>query len=420
MRKNKYYYPLNLLLIYSLTTIFFFLFGPYKYKIENGLYLTLFLVLVHVSLIKGYLRGQKSNGRKFKVKFSSIKATKYVILIVFIYKIVSLIGTGGGDLFRVSLAINDPATAYFESSTKGNISVFNYIDMLFAPLVTIAVTSGVFFWNRIGFVSKLLLTSYILIILLSSIGASVRSSIIAIILNISCGLILSHITGNFKVTYRIKLIASLSCISFVLLFFMYTKNLTENRNTDLFINPVTLESPDSENFLYKTLPNDYSATITGISFYLGHSYYRLSQAISLPFHGTGFGFSNSYFLIENVENITGWGGLKDISYGYRLDKELTDKFGVFWSTTYTWLASDFTFPGVIIFLFFIAYWMAIAMKDTMLDPNIFTIAVFANLFSFIYNLPAVNPLQDGAGIVNFFSIFLIWIFFRKSYGEKED
>jgi hypothetical protein len=418
LANKKYYYPFVLLFIYSCVTIFFFLYGPYDYILENGTYLFYFLVAVHISLIGGYVLGQKSNGRRLLLRFSSLKATKYIIVVIVFYKLISIIGTGGGDLFRVSTAIADPAQAYLDGSTKaGNISIFNYIDMVFAPFVTIGVTAGIFFWKRLTLIFKAQLLLYILIVLLSSIGASVRSSIIALIINITCGLMASHMAGNIKITARKKVIICFSFIFFILTFFLYTKNLSENRTT-ILVNPVTLQSPNNENFFYKILPDDYSITITGISFYLGHSYYRLNQAISLPFNGLGFGLSNSYFLMENIERITGWGGLKSISYGYRLDMELTQKFGVFWTTTYTWLASDLTFPGVVVLLFFIAYWLSISIKDNILDANIFSIAVFSNLFAFIYSLPTVNPLQDGSGLINFFSIFLIWIIFRGRLSEK--
>jgi hypothetical protein len=135
--------------------------------------------------------------------------------------------------------------------------------------------------------------------------------------------------------------------------------------------------------------------------------------MNLPFKGLGFGLTNSYFVMDNIEQLTGWSELKEISYGVRLDKEIGSNYGLYWSTFYTWIASDFTFPGTIIVVFFIGYFFSLAMKDSLYYSNPLSVTVFCTLFYFIFHFAFNNPLQDGPGLTTSFFTPLIWFILRK-------
>jgi hypothetical protein len=133
----------------------------------------------------------------------------------------------------------------------------------------------------------------------------------------------------------------------------------------------------------------------------------------MPFKGIGFGLSNSYFVMDNIESITGWSGLKKISYGVRLDSQVGAGYGLYWSTFYTWIASDFTFPGTIVVIFFIGYYFSLALKDTLYYQNPLSVTVFCILFYFIFHFAFNNPLQDGPGLTCNLLLPLIWGILRK-------
>jgi hypothetical protein len=137
--------------------------------------------------------------------------------------------------------------------------------------------------------------------------------------------------------------------------------------------------------------------------------------MNLPFKGLGFGLSNSYFIMDNIESLTGWSGLKNISYGVRLDKGIGSGYGLYWSTFYTWIASDFTFPGTIIVVFFIGYFFSLALKDTLFSQNPLSVTVFCSFFYFIFHFAFNNPLQDGAGLTTYLFVPVIWFIFRKKF-----
>jgi hypothetical protein len=419
IRNRNLLSPIIILSTWLLFTLFFFITGPYQYKLNNTFYFYSFLFCIHLALLGGYVRGLQSNGRDTNIGFKSINWLKNSILIFFLYLLFKTFLSGGINILNITNAINNPGESYLTSHSEENISMFNYIDMLFAPLQTIAITGGIYFWKQLKAVHKIVVILIVIITIGNSIAASVRSAMVAIILLIISTILLKIITKKLIINIKTKLGIAFSLVLIIVLFFSYTSHLVKTRNAIVIQNPLTFEDPDPENIYYKLLPDDWNLTITATNFYLGHSYYRLNQAMNMPFNGIGLGFSNSYFVIKNVKKITGWNGLENISYGVRLDKNTAyGIFGVYWSTIYTWMASDFTFPGTIVWVFFIGYFFALCIKDVIKSDNILAIAVFGNFFFLIYSFASVNPFQDGTGITNIGGVFLIWIFYRHKTAVK--
>jgi hypothetical protein len=406
--------PIIILFIWLGLTLFLFFFGPYDYKLKNAPYFITYLISVHLALYFGYKKGLKAEGKKMLSNFSYIKLTKWCIIITLFYTIANLIYTSGGSISQLGSALSDPAKAYEYSHDVTNISIFNYLAIFFAPITTIAVTCGIFYWKQISIKFRIILSLYVVFVIISSITAGIRSAMIWIILYVGSALLLSILHKKFKINFRYKILLSFSVIAFLFLFFSYTANLTKNRGGFTLVNPLTQEKPNENNILFKIFSPNSELTVSIVSFYLSHPYYRLNQAMDLPLNGIGFGLSNSYFLMTNIERITGWNGLEDFSYGLRLDKKTAHgNFGVYWSTFYTWIASDFTFPGTILVIYFIGYLFALSFKDTFISNNPFAIATFCNLFFTIYSFPTTNPLQDGNGITSILGLMIIWHLTRK-------
>jgi hypothetical protein len=213
--------------------------------------------------------------------------------------------------------------------------------------------------------------------------------------------------------HKVLMLFFVACV--LIGFFAYSNYLIKTREAiDSAVNPITVERSNANYFLYKITPENIHPLINSTSFYISHSYYQLNKALNLPYKGLGFGLTNSFFVMRNIEKVTGWSGLEDISYGIRLDKKTGSSYGQFWSTFYTWIASDFSFPGTIIVVFFIGYLLSLTLKDSLHSLNPFSVTAFCTLFHFIFHFPFNNPLQDGSGLTTCFAIPVIWLIFRKS------
>jgi len=410
-KQGKKIMPIILLLSWLLLTILVFVFGPYKYKINNSFLFYTYLFIVNVSLFLGYMRGQKSYGRKCKIKINYIKFVQTSIIISFIYLIIKLILTSGGDLANVFTTFKDASESYMKRTTN-HPNLFSYIDIFILPVTIIAITNGIFSSKKLNRGYRYCVYIMIIYSIASSIGSGTRAGIVGIVLIVTAAFLLGIYKKNIIIKARHKIFLFLMAMIFFMGFFAYIGLLTESRSVYQPINPLTKKIPDKNFVLFKILPPQSHPAINNISFYLAHSYYRLNQAFDLPYNGIGFGLSNSYFIMDNIQELTGWTGPKNISYGLRLDMKQNGFFGNYWSTFYAWIASDFTFPGTIIIVYIIGYFFSLALRDSLLSPNPLSVAVFCILFGFIFHFAFNNPLQDGSGITINLGITAIWLFSR--------
>jgi len=411
-KQKKVYFPIIFLLSWLGFTIFTFIFGPYKYKITNSFIFYTYLIAVHIALLLGYLRGQRSYGRGIQIKIDYYKFVKVIIIISFLYFIMKLLLTFGGDMRNFFATFKNASKTYLNSSVRHS-NIFSYLDIFFAPISLIAITNAIFSYKKLSKRYRYSVFVLILFSIAASVGSATRSGIVQILIISLAAFSLGVYKKNIILKYYHKVLIFFFAASLIIGFFLYTILLTNTRGGKIFINPLTHEPPKENYYLYKITPPNIHPIINNVSFYISHSYYRLNLALNLPFKGLGFGLTNSFFVMDNIESITGWSGLKDISYGVRLDREIGSNYGLYWSTFYTWIASDFTFPGTILVVFFIGYFFSLAMKDSLYYLNPFSVTVFCSLFYFIFHFAFNNPLQDGPGLTTCFFTPLIWFIFRK-------
>ena len=408
--------PIWILMIWLLSTVAVFFYGPYEYQIPNRLQLYGYLFAVHIALYLGYCRGIRVQGRIYHGPWSGINIAKVCIAITTIFVIVQLIITSGGDVGRLSLALQDPATAYRLGSTKGNITIFNYISIILSPIKVLGITIGIFYWNSLKKVQRAFLIFIVLITFLENIGASVRAGIVFMTFILMASIGAGYFSGQLQFNWRSKLVIVIILMVFIIGFFKYVNFLTEKRQpgTNVLLNPITMEQPLEHNIINSFFPETWHKTATVVAFYVSHGYARLAQAMDMEFTGIGFGVGNSPFLMRNVERLTGLANLKKLSYGMRLDPEAElDRIGSFWSTYYVWIASDVTFPGSIVVIFLIGYLLALAWIDALRWRNPIAVSAFSCLASLVFSFPRTNPMQDGAGLTVYFGLPLLWWMTRK-------
>jgi hypothetical protein len=412
IKQKGIYFPIIVLLSWLSLTILSFAFGPYQYKLIKPFVFYSYLVLIHLALFIGYFYGQKKEGYGLRLKFNYYKTIEITIIISIIYVIIKLILTKGGDIRNLHEVFRNTQEVYHYSSFKHS-NFFSYLDIFFFPLSVFAITNAIYSNNKLRLPFRMCVYIMILISIGTSIGSATRAGIMEFFVLTFAALLLSIYQNNFVFTTFHKIIAIIIVATSIGGFFFYSNVLIVKRNGVPIINPLTNEPVKENYFLYKVTPQYLIPTINNTSFYLSHSYYQLNKALNMPFKGIGFGLSNSYFIMDNLEQYTGWSWPKEISYGCRLDKDAGMGYGAYWSTFYTWIASDVTFPGTIVIIFFIGFLLSTALNDTLFHLNPFAVTSFCTLFYFIFHFAFNNPLQDGSGLMTCFVIPLLWLVFRK-------
>jgi hypothetical protein len=418
------YGPLLLLLGWIGFTLLMFAGGPYEYELPHAGRLWLFLIAVNIGLVAGYARGCRSVGRDYRGAWRTVRLTKAIIGVVALAKLAELASTGGGDVARAALVFRDPTAVYTSSSVMGAPGVFNYIAIGVAPLSAVAIALGVYYWRQLSPAARAGLLFVVGVMVLGALGAAVRGSLVFLAVFAGSGVVAAYSSGMARITRRRKAFALLGAAAFIVAFFTYFSYLAKNRvgiDTDVMYNPVTMLRPDMESRFYRVLPEAWHLSGTVVAFYGSHAYYRLGQAMELPFEGSGFGAGHSIFLVRNVSRLAGLPEFEDRSYGYRLDRATNDgAIGRFWVTFYAWVASDVTFPGVVVVVFIIGYLLSLAWSDILFRANPLAVPAFAALFFIVYSFPLTNPLQDGPGLATFGGLPVLWLFTRASRARRQE
>jgi hypothetical protein len=411
IKQKRIYFPILFLLSWLGLTILSFAFGPYLYKLTKPFLFYSYLFLIHCALFIGYFWGQRNEGRSTILKIDYYRIVEITIIISVIYLIIKLLFTRGGDINNLLGTFRNAAETYAISSLKHS-NPFSYMDIFFNPIAVIAITNTIYCHNKLRKLYRYIVYFMILVSIASSIGSATRAGIMQLLILSFAAFLLSIYQKNFIIRSYHKILMIFVILLTIVGFFVYSNLLINKRGGVPIINPLTKEPPIENYFIFKITPQNLAPTIYNTSFYISHSYYQLNKAMNMPFKGLAFGLSNSYFVMDNIEQLTGWSWPKDISYGLRLDNEIGIGYGAYWSTFYTWIASDVTFPGTIIIVLFIAYMLSLALRDSLTSLNPLAVTAFCSLFYFVFHFAFNNPLQDGAGIMTCFVIPFLWFVLR--------
>ena len=423
MNENrKIYLPIIFLLTWLISTVLVFNFGPYDYKITNTLSFYVYLTFIHIAIFLGYFWGQTFEGQSIRVKINYFKLVERVISVAVLYVGIKLLLTGGGELRNFFQTFQDANLSYIDRNVRAK-SIFTYLDIFFVPVIIFAITNTLFCYGKLSRWYRYSIYVLLLIIFCSAVGLATRSNIVKTGMISMAALTLGIYAKNLVLKPIHKIIIAGSVVAYLMAFFLYFAMLIENRdlkNIVVLRNPMTKELPKENYFLYEVTPPRIHVLIKDVAFYMSHAYYRLNQSFELPTKGYGLGLSHSYFVMDNIEQYTGLRWLKEISYPLRLDKQSNIIFGMYWTTFYSWIASDFSFPGTVVVVFLISLALSVSLKDALFEFNPFAVSAFCTLFYFIFFFSFNNPMQDGQGITTFFCIPLVWLILRKGFLKRKN
>ncbi len=410
--------PIWVAMAWLLGTILVFAAGPYDYQLNNPIQLYVYLGAVHLALYVGYILGSRIRIRYRPPTGHGPAIARVALGLGLLASAVGLVYTGGGDLGRLGLALRQPELAYYAGRTKEGITAFNYVEMLTAPFGALAITLGIFHWSALTRGYRLAVCSLAAITLVSAVGAAVRGPLVQFGVLSAAALAAAVLSGELKLGRRGRLLLVSSALASVMAFAEYTAFITENRapNVDMLYNPITGERPKPDHYGYAIVPEEWHLAYTSAAFYVSHGYARLARALEMPFLGSGLGMGNSPFLIRNAVRVIGWSELEERSYGLRLDKEFfTGEFGILWSTIYTWMASDVTFPGTVLVVFVIGVGLGLSWVEALLLRAPLAVVAFCCLAFIVFSFPMNNPLQDGPGITVFLGLPIAWLVARRPH-----
>ena len=174
--------------------------------------------------------------------------------------------------------------------------------------------------------------------------------------------------------------------------------------------PMQVIEPRRDHLLAESLPMPLVVFVERGALYLTQGYYALALALDLPWQPT-WGAGHSFFVLDNAAE---WfPGLRSKPYPMRLEAWGWDAYRS-WSSFYPWVASDLSFGGTLILMFFIGAGAGASWRDTLAASSPFAVAAFACFLIVILYLPANNQmLQFGEGWTATWGILGAWLWTRR-------
>lgn len=417
------YFPIKILLFFLVFTELLYAFGPLIYKNSSSYTLYVFFFIVNISLYLGYKSGikyyiERPKSKKRRIKY--LQLLKILIWFSFFMIFVRMIALWDiknlSPIAIISHLINSitaPGDVY-ESKLSIQSGVAAYFSILMSPLTFMTIPIAIYNRNKLSKFYQLFLSLLCVLELSIWVGQGVRKGIIDLFL-IICFMMLATkpwIIINLKKYKSIMIFAIIFVFIFVY-YFLYS-NLHRyglNNPEDLVLKSTIFEIKD----FYK---NQVSALllmiICSIESYLCQGYDALSYALDSDFTYS-YGLGSSWFGL-NLSNRLGL-DIASHTYVFQLEKTHGIDPMINWHSIYTWLASDFTFIGVPVFVFFVGYLLATTWLDTLLERSFYAPAIFMLFVIMTFYFFANNQIFS-LQFIAFFAIFILWLNDRGIYLKK--
>lgn len=415
------FWPLLTFAGYLTFTVVVFAFGPIPYPVTNPWATYGFLTAAHVALVLGYVlvpfripaaTPDAGDGWMFSVPHLVIVSSVLNIVLLTPW---TLYMTSGS--YDVIAALADPGAAYLRTYRRAvaTTNPFIYPIMVAAPLMALTVPLTLFYWRALSGRVRALAVAGIVAILFPAAMLG-RNKGFADFIVIVVVFILVHLFRREQPWSRRRwLMATSAGLIAVLLFFVFFTISIETRGGRAAqgYSAAVGEYADPGSIFIAPFPDAIEPTLAMLYNYLTQGYYGLSLSLRVDFVWT-HGFGNSFFLQMVQERLLDSELARQTCYPARIEEAFGYSMLGRWHTIYPWLASDLTFPGVVIFVAVIGALLAITWFETLAGVNPFSVAMFANLCLMLVYFNANNqmlgfPVQFSTTM----GTLVLWLFTRR-------
>jgi hypothetical protein len=413
----KLYLPLVSWNGYSAFTILCHFFGFYTYDLSKADYMRMgvFLILLHAALAIGYNVGinrtTRLNASKITALFPAVKALAIILSLVYIgATLFSVYRHGLSGLARESLAeARSVWITDYQGTGLGHVVLIGSIGVPFLYIL------GLLYWKNLTILERVIYFALLILGFLLPYLGGARSGFYAMLVYAISALMLRWVRESRQKYYFNTRISLVFICILLLAFMLYSATVTISRlgvgserdeyYTKLLNSSELSSSLKMDHPLLLALPRPVAPAVIEGSFYFGHSYYALAKSLSLEFRGSGFGLANSDFMVRNFERHFG-GGLAELNYFYRLAREHGYSTSL-WGTAYIWLASDVTFPGVVLIFGLFGVLLGEVWRSCISQGDIFASFCFIWLTQFGSLVHVAYITGDYGAFVGFYgSIFM--------------
>lgn len=418
------WFPIVFFQCYLSFTVLIYAFGPWPWPTHNPIILYSFLFLIQLFLFLGYYVGLKIKIRSYSNLFSIKKLIIFsiVINIIWIYPTFNLRSGSNIEISSILTTIwngiTNPGGGYSDKIKNATFvrstTILEYVTQVINPILWIMTPLCVFFWSKISFITKLFFLFCVIANLASWISIGTNKGIFDFVLMTPFLILASrpYLIANLnRKRLFIGLMTSISAA--ILLFSQFSNSMASRGGGEAFAFDEGANIPlDSNNWMLMAVPENARGSAGALISYMSQGYYPLSLALDEPFVFS-YGVGNSYYYTGIVESFVGHNFIADKTYPARIEYTGWGS-KTKWHSIYTWIASDITFYGVLIFVFFIGWLLSLAWMESVVAKNPFAISFLPLIILMLFYFPANNQILAFSETSNaFYFILVIWLLSRR-------
>lgn len=418
------YLPLLTYLGFVCLTWVIYVFGPIRYVNYDISLLLSFLIPLILLTCLGFVFGVRGDLtlKAAPTPFNYLKKIYipllYLCLCIYLYEWTVILSKG--DILNLSNFGQSYLDVYEDLDRSQTTLSASYILNIFklALLSFVSLASISFISQKKSRVVKLCILFVVFSFALVPLLQSGKLKSVGDVFVYFIGIILV-LLGTKKIKINVRQLFNISFICIFAFFVLgsvlssrYAVSGTDIENIGNKIHPLMIWVPnDIWSFFFK---GAFGLGIGMLSTYITMGLYGLSISLAMPFQWS-YMLGNSYSIGKISESLIGRPGsiisngypLRAEEYGWGMDK---------WHTVYSWLASDFTFPGTLVVGFLVAFfygrvWLRVLQKSNPLAPMMFMLLTVGMLFSFANN----QLLHSLQGVILVFFVTALYFIAGKKF-----
>ncbi len=418
-------YPIVFLQVYLSASVLTFVFGPWDWPIANPWTLYSFLILAQLALLLGYWSALKKlpcpSSTKLRVPMLVTASLGLNLLwIGQTYRLRTGKSFSLGELLHsVAVGMTDPGQQYDERIKNylllgtGAPTTFDYLTLFLYPVLWIAFPLGVVFWNQLSIKVRVAFVGWVILDVLTWVAAGTNKGVADFVLLLPCLLVARKPAMLANLALRkLMTIGMIAVIGFAALLTFFSVGMLGrgDGNQSLMSNRAGGVSADPNSPTLRYLPPNLQEPFATFLSYFSQGYYGLSLSLEEPFVFC-YGLGNSYFLEGLSRNYIS-AHIKEETYPARIERSGWDSHGN-WHSIYPWIASDLSFPGTIVFMFFVGRVFALVWLDVAFCRNVWAVCLLPLLLIMLLYIPANNQvLGFSSHAMPFWVLLFLWYISR--------
>lgn len=389
-QKKIIYYPIRILLGFLIVTEVLVWLGPLDFRIPNQPLLFFYLIILNIALWWGYKTGvRNTRPSSFNIGDKAIDVLIVVGVVLNIFSLYKMWNSRGisVSLFNLINAIANPGKAYYMESDN-EIASSSLFSLLLTPITTATIPIAISTWKNRKKMIKWLVVFSVFVTIAKWLGVGTRKGLIDIIIIIAFSLIAKNkqiiIDNRKRKKFRAVIVALIGLFLFYFSFSNFSRhgqdNLTEAIQATGFYN--------YKIFYLNNFSRGFNLVLGNVTSYLCQGYRALGLGLSMGIKPLA-PFGMSWFTIAIAKKI----GFDPTMNTYMFDLESYGiDMSINWHTAYLWLANDFSFIGVPLFVFFVGYFFAQSWCDSVAGKNILSFPIMTLFCIMIFYFFANNQV----------------------------